>query len=190
MVYDEWEYDMYALIFRGQSRYVFQKPLLDKSVDTTRIRIKATLMKRTSILITDNQKLYSNLFVSILKLFPEYRVLKQASSLSEALLKLQNLRPDVVIIGNVLPENTPYQAASLIKQHSPDTRVIVITDSDIPAEVVNVMEAGASGYLAKGNLNIENIIKTIKMTNQRKWLYAYPATNRRMKQDRIGSLGL
>ncbi len=124
-------------------------------------------MKRTSILITDNKKLFSNLFVSILKLFPEYQVLREASSMSEALLKVQNLRPDIVILGNVLPENTHVQATSLIKQHSPATRVIVITDSDIPAETVDVIEAGASGYLVKNKLNIENIVKTINFTNQR-----------------------
>jgi DNA-binding NarL/FixJ family response regulator len=77
------------------------------------------------------------------------RFLQSFSSGEEALGKLPELKPDVVIMDIQLPGMTGIECTMKLKTLAPEIQVLVFTvfgDSDL---VFKALEAGASGYLLK-----------------------------------------
>ena len=79
-----------------------------------------------------------------------------------ALRKLQETaspkQPDIILLDLNLPGMSGLEALQWIKQHSPETRIIVLTQSDKKADVLSAIHSGANGYLLK-SAPIEEITK-------------------------------
>jgi DNA-binding NarL/FixJ family response regulator len=92
---------------------------------------------------------------------PSLRFLTSFSSGEEALEKLPELKPDVVIMDIQLPGISGVECTMQLKAISPDIQVLVFTvfgDSDL---VFKALEAGASGYLLKRTPRRE-IVEAVK----------------------------
>jgi two-component system response regulator DegU len=76
-------------------------------------------------------------------------VVGEASTGGDTLAQVTHLRPDVVLMDLDLPDITGVEAIKQIRLLVPATQVLVLTDSSEPAEVRQVFEAGAAGYLTK-----------------------------------------
>lgn len=76
-------------------------------------------------------------------------VIGEASSGEEAVEQARRLRPDVVVMDLRLPGINGIEATRRIVRNDPGARVLVLT-MDAPEDVLlDVFEAGASGYLRK-----------------------------------------
>jgi DNA-binding NarL/FixJ family response regulator len=133
-------------------------------------------MKPTTILIADNDPLFRNGLIAILKSFPEFRTVGGAATTEEALKKLSLLQPYVIIIDSCLPGGNITKTTSWIKQKYACTRVIVVAASNAMDNLPDVIEAGADGYLVKGHLSIKEIIETINPAGSGE--YSVSAANR------------
>jgi DNA-binding NarL/FixJ family response regulator len=92
---------------------------------------------------------------------PSLHFLTSFSSGEEALEKLPELKPDVVIMDIQLPGISGVECTMQLKAISPDIQVLVFTvfgDSDL---VFKALEAGASGYLLKRTPRRE-IVEAVK----------------------------
>ena len=58
-------------------------------------------------------------------------------------------QPDVVLIDHAMPQLNGTEAARLIRERCPDTRVIVLSMYSNQVHVLNALQAGATGYVAK-----------------------------------------
>ena len=87
--------------------------------------------------------------------------------MAESLKKVKSLRPDIVIMGNNLPDGDISEAISWVKQSCPTTKIIILTDSEDINNVIDLIEAGASGYLVKGRLSIKYIIESIRFATKK-----------------------
>jgi DNA-binding NarL/FixJ family response regulator len=58
-------------------------------------------------------------------------------------------KPDVIVIDMGLPGMTGDQAIAAIVAARPEARILVLSSSDEPADVVRAVQAGAAGYLSK-----------------------------------------
>ncbi len=124
-------------------------------------------MKSTTIFLADHHPLFRQGLISILKLFPEFRTVGDSSTMAESLKKVKSLRPDIVIMGNNLPDGDISEAISWVKQSCPTTKIIILTDSEDINNVIDLIEAGASGYLVKGRLSIKYIIESIRFATKK-----------------------
>jgi DNA-binding NarL/FixJ family response regulator len=105
-------------------------------------------MKRTRILLADDHPQIRELLRVMLE--PEFNVVGAAED-GEALLQYaQSLQPDVIISDINMPKVDGLQAARLLKDVAPHTRVIFLTAHAEPSYVAAAFAAGASGYLIKG----------------------------------------
>src|SRR6201995_2706076 len=59
----------------------------------------------------------------------------------------ETLAPDLVMLDVNIPKMTGLEAAQLIKQSSPDTRVLVISSDDDPELVLCALACGAAGFV-------------------------------------------
>lgn len=80
---------------------------------------------------------------------PDMEVVGEASTGEEALLKVDELDPQVVLMDVRLPGINGIEATRQVKRARPTTSVIVVTMYDSETYMVEAIRAGAAGYLTK-----------------------------------------
>ncbi|GAH67746.1 unnamed protein product, partial [marine sediment metagenome] len=100
-----------------------------------------------NILVIDSYAVYRYGLTSMLKEQPEFRVIGDAINTSEAVAKLGELQPDIVIMDIFIPGGEGVEAINLMRQKFPDVKVIVFTLSDKEEDFLRAMRAGARAYL-------------------------------------------
>ena len=91
-----------------------------------------------------------------------FDVVGEAADGEEAVRRVDELMPEVVLLDVTMPEMGGVEAAGLIHQAHPDVRIVMLTmhaDSDV---VANAIRAGAVGYLLK-DCSTEEIASAIRL---------------------------
>ncbi|MBR8827020.1 MAG: response regulator [Gomphosphaeria aponina SAG 52.96 = DSM 107014] len=115
------------------------------------------------ILLVDDQELFRKLLQNWLEEEEDFEVLKPASNGQQAIEKVEEFRPDVVLIDIEMPEMDGITATKIIMQRFPDIKVIVLSGYDDDDYVTKALKAGAKGYLLKNNTaTAEDIANTIR----------------------------
>ena len=84
-------------------------------------------------------------------------------SIEQAAKDTRDQLPDVVLLDLMLPGMSGLDAIPLFKERTPDTHLLVLSQSDKEADVLRAISSGASGYLLKNaSLNaISDGIRTV-----------------------------
>jgi DNA-binding NarL/FixJ family response regulator len=106
-------------------------------------------MKKIKVLIVDDHTLVRDGIRALLALIADIEVAGEASNGKEALEKVKELRPDVVIMDLAMPIMGGLEATRRIRKEFPETRVVALTQYDDSEYVIPVIEAGACGYVTK-----------------------------------------
>lgn len=106
-------------------------------------------MLEIRILVVDDYLPWHKSVVSILRQNPTMRVVGAAVNGLEALAKVVDLRPDVVLLDFEMPILDGIQTMAEILRVSPSTRVIFVTASDSPRFREQASAAGAVGVVSK-----------------------------------------
>ena len=101
------------------------------------------------IMLADQHALFREAVRSGLEGEPDLQVVGEARNGPEAVAEAERSLPDVAIIDADLPITNGVQTTSLIKEHSPHCRVLVLSASEDYRSLTDVLDAGASGYLTK-----------------------------------------
>jgi DNA-binding NarL/FixJ family response regulator len=101
------------------------------------------------ILIVDNLVLFREGLISILDRVEGFKIVGEASSVGEAVKKAKDLAPDVVLIEYYLPDGNGIDAIKTILEHVPETKCIVLTESESEDFLLASIRAGAIGYILK-----------------------------------------
>lgn len=101
------------------------------------------------VLICEDQRLVRDGLVTILGLEPGIEVVGEASNGEEAVKKVGDLEPDVVLIDVQMPVMDGVEATSIITEKYPKTNVIILTTYDYEEYVLDGVKAGALGYVLK-----------------------------------------
>ena len=105
-------------------------------------------MKRTRILLADDHPQIRELLRVILE--PEFTVVGTAEDGETLLQYARSLQPDVIISDINMPKVDGLEAARLLKDIAPHTRIIFLTAHAEPSYVAAASAVGAAGYLIKG----------------------------------------
>ena len=73
----------------------------------------------------------------------------EAGSGRDAIFESRSLKPDVVLLDVVMPDQNGIEVVPQLLKESPDTKVLVLSMQDEPRYVREAFEAGASGYVLK-----------------------------------------
>lgn len=126
----------------------------------TELSAVADLREDVRVLIADDHDLFRSGLRGLLAQ-QGVSVVGEASRGDEAVRKVQELAPDVVVMDLNMPVLDGVQATREIAASSPLTRVVVLTVSDEDADVMDAILAGACGYLVK-NASIEDLVAGIR----------------------------
>lgn len=114
----------------------------------------------TRILIVDDLEDWRVRVRSILQAQPDWQVVGEACDGLQALEKTAELRPDVVLLDIGMPILDGIKAAKRIRQQSPNSKILFLTqdgDNDIQTAALNL---GAEGYVLKSKAASE-LVPTI-----------------------------
>jgi DNA-binding NarL/FixJ family response regulator len=117
----------------------------------------------TTVVLADDQRVVREGLASLLSLLPGIEVLGAASDGEEAVALVQRLRPDVVLMDLQMPRCDGVEATRLLREHSPASKVIVLTTYADDRSVLDALRAGARGFLTKdaGAEEIERAIVAV-----------------------------
>ena len=106
-------------------------------------------MDKISVLIVDDHPVVRQGLHSFLQLQDDLEIVGEAADGLEAVEKVDELLPDVVLMDLVMPKVDGIAAIRRITALSPSTRVLVLTSFSDDDKVFSAIKAGAIGYLMK-----------------------------------------
>ncbi|MDJ0688850.1 MAG: response regulator transcription factor [Xenococcaceae cyanobacterium MO_188.B32] len=112
------------------------------------------------ILIVDDQNTVRELLKVNLEQQKDLQIVGFAVNGKDAIQKVQNLNPDIVLMDINMPIMNGLRATKIISQKFVNTKVIVFTTSDNDKYLNFALDVGAKGYLLK-NTSGEEILKAI-----------------------------
>lgn len=118
------------------------------------------MKEKIKVLLVDDHSVVRNGLRLLLQLRDELEVCGEASTLSEAIIMTNNLKPDVVLLDFKLPDGDGINACLSIKNNHPDIKIIILTAYAESHIVMETIRAGADGYLLK-NIESDELIETI-----------------------------
>jgi DNA-binding NarL/FixJ family response regulator len=101
------------------------------------------------VLITDDHTLFREGLAGIIGLQEDMVVVGQAGDGMEAIVKVQELLPDLVLMDIQMPGCDGLEAARQIKMHHPHAIIIMLTVRDDEEKLFEAIRNGAQGYLLK-----------------------------------------
>jgi DNA-binding NarL/FixJ family response regulator len=123
-------------------------------------------MKPINLAIADDHKIFRNGLKATLEECPDFKLLIEASNGKELIGQLATHTPDVILMDIKMPEMDGMQTAAYIHQHFKEIKVLALSMHNEDKYIVDMMKAGASGYLLK-NAEPEEIIDAIQTVHSK-----------------------
>ena len=101
------------------------------------------------VLVADDHPTLRAGVLHAIKQAPDIEVVGEAGTGPELWTRLDEVRPDVVLLDLQMPGFDPLQESSHIQEQYPDTNIVVLTIYDDEQHVQALVKAGAGGYLLK-----------------------------------------
>lgn len=101
------------------------------------------------VVIADDHPLFRDGVAHMLGTEADVTVVGQAATAGEAVAVVKDLRPDVLLLDLGMPGGG-LEAARHVASVSPATRVVVLTVSEEPDDLIASLDAGARAYVLKG----------------------------------------
>ena len=117
-------------------------------------------MNPINLAIVDDHKIFRNGLKATLEDCPEFNLIIEASNGKELIGQLADRIPDLILMDIKMPEMDGMQTTAHIQQHFKQIKVLALSMHNEDKYIVDMMKAGASGYLLK-NAEPEEIIEAI-----------------------------
>jgi DNA-binding NarL/FixJ family response regulator len=101
------------------------------------------------ILLADQHALFREAMWTVLDSEEDLSVVAEARNAPEAISETERTLPHLVILDSDLPMSEAPQTISVIKERTPDCRVLVLSSREDYRALIEILDAGASGYLTK-----------------------------------------
>lgn len=116
-------------------------------------------LKKT-IAVVDDQYLFRQGLISLLKEYDDLDVIMEASNGKELLEKLNIKQPDVVLLDLEMPLMDGIETTIAIKLNYPAVKIIILSMHTDDEFIIHLLEKGASGFLPKDK-DIEVVVGAI-----------------------------
>ena len=105
--------------------------------------------RSVSVLIVDDSQIVREGLRALLQADGKFTVVGEADNGREAVKAAEELRPEVIVMDVRMPELNGVQAAWLILDKSPSTRIVMLSSYTDDRFIQDASRCGAVGYLSK-----------------------------------------
>ena len=117
--------------------------------------------KPISLVLIDDNRLMRDGLTAMIHTQPGFKVLAASADVDEALQKVREATPDVVLLDLGLADTDSVSLTATIHNEVPAARVIVMGLLPIQEDVAHFVQAGASGFIMKDS-SFEEFFATIR----------------------------
>jgi DNA-binding NarL/FixJ family response regulator len=102
------------------------------------------------VLLVDDHILFREGLSSLLVRLPDIHIIGTAETVSGAVEKARNLRPDLILMNFNLSDGNGLEATHAILAECPETNIVFLTTHNEDERLFEAIRYGAVGYLNKG----------------------------------------
>ena len=114
-----------------------------------------------SLVLIDDNRLLREGIAAMIHTQPGFRVLAASADVDEALQKMREAKPDVVLLDFGLEDHDSLSLTATLHAEAPAARVIVMGLLALQDDVADYVKAGASGFVMK-DASFEDFFATIR----------------------------
>jgi two-component system, NarL family, response regulator NreC len=103
----------------------------------------------TRVLIVDDHAVVRSGLKLVLEADEGIEPVAEAGTARDAIFEARALKPDVILLDVVMPDQSGLEIIPTLLHENPDTKVLVLSMQDDPRYVREAFDAGASGYVLK-----------------------------------------
>ncbi|MHB8159483.1 MAG: response regulator [Thermoleophilia bacterium] len=143
-------------------------------------------MSKIRILLADDHAILRAGLVRLLGEQKDIEVVGEAENGREAVQKVQELHPDIVLMDIGMPVMNGMEATKQIKKRDADVKVLVLTMHDNEEYLFQVLQAGAAGYVLKkaADSDLVNAIHVVSRGD----CFLYPSAAKMVVEDYLDKL--
>src|SRR5690349_8372680 len=136
---------------------------------------------KITVLLADDHTILRQGIRTLLQTQPDMEVVGEAINGQEAVELARRLRPLVILMDISMPHLNGLEATRQIKKELPEIQVVVLTMHENEEYLVNILQAGATGYVLKQAADRE-LIEAVRIAS-RGDTYLYPRIARLLVTD-------
>jgi len=106
-------------------------------------------MNKIKVLLIEDNRLLRDGIIGILKGQKDIVVTALTGEEVNALTKIEQLKPNVVLLDLGLRNQNSLQIVEITKKHLPDAKIIVMDLAPVQADILQYVKAGANGFILK-----------------------------------------
>lgn len=138
-------------------------------------------MKKIKILIVDDHAIFRRGLTSLLNTVREFCVVGEAEDGAMAIRRIDELKPDIVIMDLMMPVMDGTAATAEILQKHPQAKIVILTTFGSFNRLATALKAGAAGALLK-NIDNDDLVTALQDIASGKTVIA-PEIRRILKDD-------
>lgn len=127
--------------------------------------VELEVNKATQVLIVDDHRMVREGLRALLASEDDIEIVGEASSGEEALERVRELMPDVVVMDLQMPGIGGLEAIRRVKDLSPATSIVVLTVDNAEMVLLEAIRAGAAGYVLK-DASAELLLQSIRLIKE------------------------
>ena len=114
---------------------------------------------RIRVFIVDDHQLFLSGVRS--ELGQDFEIVGEAGDVAAAITRIRDTNPDVVLLDVHMPEGGGAAVIRAVAPHQPGTRFLALSVSDAATDVIEVIRAGARGYVTK-SISPEDLASAVR----------------------------
>jgi DNA-binding NarL/FixJ family response regulator len=123
------------------------------------------------VLLVDDHAILREGLRALLRFSAGVEVVGEARDGAEAVERVGELHPDIVLMDIGMPGMNGIEATRIIRQRYPQTRVLILTQHEERQYLLPLLQAGASGYVLKRALGVDLIAALRSVARGEAFLY-------------------
>ena len=124
------------------------------------------------LLVVEDHEPFRRCVCAMLANKTELQVIDEASDGLEAVCKAEELKPDLILLDVGLPSLNGIEAARRIRNFSPESKILFLSQETSADVVQEALDVGALGYVAKANAGIELLVAVEAVSQGRRFVSA------------------
>lgn len=118
-------------------------------------------MQKKRVLLADDHQIVRNGLRQLIDAEPDLEVVAEASTSAETLTQLRQTEVDVLLLDISMPDRDGMDTLRLLRSHRTDLPVLIISAYAEEQYALNMLRAGANGYIRK-DADVDDILSAIR----------------------------